>query len=269
MGLDIAISVALAIVTSAMAYLGVRVTLHPAQSPRETRRYKIGFSTCALLGISLVIWQGIRNGRSQHDFLERISGLTAKVGSLQKDLQTTRNDLTDTKQQVVDARSEEKIESTRRQQAERDLTTTVQGVGKSTREGVISDIKQSPISVHIDGTPAPPTPIKLPNITFTWTPQQSVHDDAQFCQRLVFQSDIPVNPLALIVMFSAPLKYADPVVRDPMIGGVVVNKDDRKRLEIGIRGMAQEILRPESPVVINVCSTEDFKPLTAIRANLR
>jgi hypothetical protein len=213
--------------------------------------------------------QGIRNGQSQHDFAARISGLTGKVGTLQKDLQTTLGDLTDTKQQVVDARNEEKSESTRRQQAEKDLATIVQGVGKSTREGVVSDIKQSPINVHLDGSPAPPTPIKLPNITFTWSLQQSIHDDAQFCQKLVFQSDIPVDPLALIVMFSAPLKYADLTIKDPLIGAVQVNKDDRKRLEIAIRGMGQAILRPESPVVIITCSTQDFKPLTAVKANLR
>jgi hypothetical protein len=128
MWIDISISAALAILTIAMAYLGVHVTLHPAESQRATRWYKIGFSACALSAVTLVVWQGVRAGRSQKDF-------ATQIGSLETNLR-------DTRQEVANARNDEKSESTRRQQAEKDFATLIQGVSKSTKEGVVSGIKE-------------------------------------------------------------------------------------------------------------------------------
>jgi hypothetical protein len=130
MGLDVSLSGFLALLTIAMAYLGVHVTLHPPsdESPQVRFFYKAGFCICGLLSICLVVWQGIRNQKSQRGFVQTINGLTTQLGTL---------------------RDEETKETRRREQAENDLRAIVQGTGQSTREGVISDIKRSPILVQL------------------------------------------------------------------------------------------------------------------------
>src|SRR5665213_343631 len=129
MWMDIFIAATLAVLTIGMAYLGVHVTLHPADSSKAKFWYKFGFSTCAVGTVLLVVWQGVRNGTSQSAFVKRVSDLTTQVSTLQ-------SEVTATKQQVTDTRSDQNTESTRRKQAEKDLAMIVQGAGKSTREGV-------------------------------------------------------------------------------------------------------------------------------------
>lgn len=100
MWLDIAISAILTVLTIAMAYLGVHVTLHPAGSPRASRWYKIGFCACAAGAVFLVTWQGIRNGDAQQkaakanaDLAAALTGIslatqeTARIQSLNTQLQ--------------------------------------------------------------------------------------------------------------------------------------------------------------------------------------
>ncbi len=45
---EIAMAVSLWVLTLITAYLGVHVTLHPAESASEKRRYKIGFCVCGI-----------------------------------------------------------------------------------------------------------------------------------------------------------------------------------------------------------------------------
>lgn len=255
MWLDISIAVALAILTIVMGYFGVHVTLHPTDSPKEKLWYKGGFITCAALAVCLVVWQGVRNGRSQKGFQKQVemAASESQKANLRID-QLTR---------------EQQSEIARRQQAEKDLALIVQTSGRATREGVVSDIKSSPIKVEVKGGNEPPTPIRIPNINLTWDAVVSVHDDAKFCNRMVFQSDIAVDPIALIVMLSADAKYADVLLTDARFGGAAISKTDAKRIEIGARGMGMPLLRPDNPFVMTVCSTESFKPLTVQRAQIR
>jgi hypothetical protein len=70
--MDIAISAVLAILTILMGYLGVHVTLHPAESPSTARRYKIAFVFCAILTVCLVVWQGVRNSQTQSQLRQEL-----------------------------------------------------------------------------------------------------------------------------------------------------------------------------------------------------
>lgn len=63
--LSIAISIALGLVTLLTAYLGVHVTLHPAESARARRVYKAGFIACGIAALALTAWQAQRNNQSQ------------------------------------------------------------------------------------------------------------------------------------------------------------------------------------------------------------
>lgn len=232
---------------------GVLVSIKAPHS-KHHRAWRVSLVVVGTVISGVTFWQQSRS-RSAH--ASEITGLNSKIDVIRKQTETLAQN--------------EQGEIARRQQAERDLAIIMQGVGKATREGVVSDIKQSPIRIHVDGTPAPPAPISIPNIKLTSSPEQSTHDDAKFCQKLVFQSDVPVNQLAVIIMLSAPAKYADLVLRTATLGGAVINKDDKKRLEIVFKAMGSgdDILTPEHPVVILVSSTEDFKPVSMMRAIVR
>jgi hypothetical protein len=79
---DIFLAVAIFLVTSATAYLGVRVTLHPAETPEAKRRYKIGFGVLTLAAAGLITWQSVLNRRETselHAQLNRIQHNTEQA----------------------------------------------------------------------------------------------------------------------------------------------------------------------------------------------
>jgi hypothetical protein len=135
---DIFISAGIAILTILMAYLGVHVTLHPkTDSPREQFWYKAGFLICGVLAVVLVIVQARRSTKTQEK-------AASQVSDLQRDIQ-------DAKAEAQGAKEEMRIESSRRQQAEKDLLIALEGSGKATRQGVAEDIRKSPLRVELIG----------------------------------------------------------------------------------------------------------------------
>jgi hypothetical protein len=70
--LDIFIVVALGIATLVTAYLGVHVTLHPAESQKEKQFYKIGFVVCGVLISFLAGWQAYRNNKTQNELSQEL-----------------------------------------------------------------------------------------------------------------------------------------------------------------------------------------------------
>lgn len=142
--LDIFISAILAVVTIAMAYLGVHVTLHPPnESPRMRRSYKVGFLACGVIAVSLVIIQGIRAGRSQRT-------ANAQMMQFQQDVDGAKDEAKGAKQEV-------QRESDRRKQAERDLAIIIQASGQATRIGITQDLRKIPLKIEATGKP-PDTP---------------------------------------------------------------------------------------------------------------
>jgi hypothetical protein len=75
MFVTVAISAALSIITIIMGYLGVHLTMHPAESQKARVRYKLGFASCAVAVVALVIWQGVRNTQSQSSLETQIRSL--------------------------------------------------------------------------------------------------------------------------------------------------------------------------------------------------
>ena len=72
--LSVLLSGGIAILTIAMAYLGVHVTLHPPNESSTARRnYKVGFILCAFASVVLVTWQGIRNGLTESSLEARLN----------------------------------------------------------------------------------------------------------------------------------------------------------------------------------------------------
>jgi hypothetical protein len=145
---DIVISAVLAVLTIAMAYLGVHVTLHPkTDSPKEQFWYKSGFFACGIIAVSLVIVQGVRSVRTQRS-------ASKQIASLQTDVKAARDDAQSAKTEAAGARRDAKDESSRRQQAERDLLIAIQGASAATRKGVAEEIRNNPVKVEVNGQEA-------------------------------------------------------------------------------------------------------------------
>jgi len=53
--------------------------MHPADSPRARRRYKVAFCSCAVSMVGLVIWQGARNAKGQSLLQSRVSDLQSTL----------------------------------------------------------------------------------------------------------------------------------------------------------------------------------------------
>lgn len=127
--LDITISAALAVLTIAIAYLGIHVTLHPPNESSKARRfYKTGFFVCGCFMVFLVILQGIRTKQTQRSAGNQIGGL--------------QDDIREAKQEV-------KNESKRREEAERYLTLAVRVSGQETRSGITQDLRKIPLKVDV------------------------------------------------------------------------------------------------------------------------
>jgi hypothetical protein len=250
MWLDIAISAALALLTIGMGYLGVHVTLHPAESPRARRWYKIGFSACAIGAVGFVVWQGVRNGNSQRTFTKRIGGL--------------EENLAGTRQQVADARGEEKTESTRRQQAEKDLALFIQGIGKKTRDGVAEDIKKSPIKVELNGAQTEQAPLQVEGIRLFSEVERSTHPDAPFAVKVTLQADTPINPLRVAIHCASGIKYAEEGYGNAgygmlWFGGVEPYKKDPTVVIVNMTGAGNAPLRPDLPMILHLAASESIR----------
>jgi len=69
---DISIALGLLSASVFMAYLGVHVTLHQPDTTIKIRNRKIAFLSLGILAGALTLFQGIRNGLSQHELMEAI-----------------------------------------------------------------------------------------------------------------------------------------------------------------------------------------------------
>lgn len=144
MEMDIGISASLAIVTILMAYLGVHVTLHPAESDSKRRAYKAGFFVCAGIAVALVVLQGARNGATQTANINAMSSLQKDVKDAKTETERVRTDLEKSHAEVL-------AEIARRQQAETDMKLMVQATGQQTRSGVAEDLRKAPINLSVNG----------------------------------------------------------------------------------------------------------------------
>jgi hypothetical protein len=84
--MDIFLAVLLFLVTSGTAYLGVHVTLHPAETANAKRNYKIVFASLTLVAVALIAWQSILNRTEQgilHTQLNRIQHNTEQPPTVQ------------------------------------------------------------------------------------------------------------------------------------------------------------------------------------------
>ena len=245
MRLDILLSAALAVCTIIMAYLGVHVTMHP---PNESRRvqfwYKAGFCICGICAVCLVVWQGVRNGRTQ-------LAAGQQIGSLRDDVRTAKSE-------AQNARHDLENESTRRKQAERDLAIIVQATGKSTRDGVVSDIKKSPIKVQVEGLQADASAPVLVGVRFTEARIPSTNPEAPYGKQVTIQTDRRIEPVAMIIKCNGPISSGSANAGNGTYTNVTTGPVAGDATMFLIAWQSPAFL-PETPIIATLFSKENVK----------
>jgi hypothetical protein len=80
--LDVVLAILVGVVTLVIAYLGVHVTLYPAESNKEKREYKVAFSVLGLLACAIIGLQTYRNDQSQEALKSQVSRLQSGVSQI-------------------------------------------------------------------------------------------------------------------------------------------------------------------------------------------
>jgi hypothetical protein len=121
-------------------------------------------------------------------------------------------------------------------------------------------------SSYVEGENTQPPP-HVAHVVLNWQKQESVNSDTPYCQNVILQSDMPINPVGFLVSFSARIKSVTPVaIKVAYQGAFKIEEQDPTTLEIAARGIGDELLKPETPLVVLVCSDKDFKPTKLVRA---
>ena len=111
----------------------------------------------------------------------------------------------------------------------------------------------------VAGTEVTGSSPKVAQITVVEEAQDSAYPDAPYCQRLVFQTDLAVNPVDLLIVLSGPVKYAGVIEQKVgSQGSTEVDKRDASRVRVLVRGMGDPLLSPSMPLVVRVCADREF-----------
>jgi hypothetical protein len=159
-------------------------------------------------------------------------------------------------------RSEQETEIARRQQAEKDLALIVQSSGRAVREGVVSDIKKSPISVQINGELAAPQPLEVEEIKLFSEVERSSHTDAPYAIKVTLQATAPIDPLRLAIRCTNEIKYVEMSYPTGMgvgqmwYGGIEVYKNDRTIVIVNMTGNGKAPVRPDLPLILHISSAQ-------------
>jgi hypothetical protein len=152
-----------------------------------------------------------------------------------------------------------------------DLTKKVEDQGRGVDEIRGSNIVtgKTPIRVELANPPIQPTTSTFANIGSQWSAVDSIYPDAQNCLKIVFTSTAVVDPLGLRVYFSDRVRRADLMSKFLHQGWVKVADGDLKQVEIAIFGFAGDVpLKPERPLIVNVCSDKEIRPVNFERVNV-
>ena len=143
-----------------LSVIGVLVSIKVPHAHHH-RRWYVALVLAGLLISGMTMWQQYRARASRES---EVSGLTTHLNKLRDQLvnleQQTATEVArrqasekTLQEQTAAMTQSQQAEVVRRQQAERDLQSLIGAVGNRTRQGVLSDIKNSPIRVEINGRP--------------------------------------------------------------------------------------------------------------------
>jgi outer membrane murein-binding lipoprotein Lpp len=257
---DVFLDWASALLPIALSIIGVLVSIKVPPS-KQLRAWQIGLIAGGLIISGVTFWQQARS-RAAH--ASEVNGLNSQVAALDSKVLSLNSKIDGVKEQ-------QRAETSRREQAERDLATIVQGASKATRDGVVSDMKRSPIKVELSGLPpgGSTLPIHASNITVTSEQRESVRQDAPYCKALIFQSDSPVNTIGIIVSLSAPIKYVKLLEKQLVLqGDSIIDKEEPRKLSVVYRAFGEAVLKPSHPLTVLACAEQDFNVSRAERVDV-
>jgi hypothetical protein len=105
--IDVVVAIAIALVTVGIAYMGVRVALHPAESEQARKRYKYAFWFFALFAIVLIGWQAYRTEKYQDRSSTAIDKQGKRIESLTEDIRQRDEELANLNRQQLDVSQKE------------------------------------------------------------------------------------------------------------------------------------------------------------------
>ena len=120
---------------------GIAGWLMPVTERKPRHRYWL-----ALTGVALSSLIYFQQHRSRTAHANETKSVGDKMGEIRRETDKLRV-------QADQLRLEQQVEVARRKQAEHDLTIIIESSGKSTRSGVVDDIRKSPITVNVNGQP--------------------------------------------------------------------------------------------------------------------
>jgi hypothetical protein len=160
-------------------------------------------------------------------------------------------------------RSEQARETARREQAETDLAIIVRASGQAVREGVVSDIKRSPIKVQVNGQAT--TPQSLPEVEglrLFSEPESSTHADAPYAMKVTLQATTAIDPLRVAIRCVNEVKYVEmgyPSGRGEgqmWYGSVEVYKNDHTIVIVNMTGTGKAPIRPDLPLLLHLAASD-------------
>ena len=239
--------------------LGLVLILVPEKHEDEKRnkRWRLILGVCLILYGGLSWLQQSRALRASAKDRE-----TAIQEASQKVAATTSASVTRT---VTDLYSN-MISEQKNQIAQLQNQLAVQGKDVSVIKSSNIVTGKSPIKVEIAG--AREIRHQVANIVMSSSSVQSIHPDATYCRKLIFTSEFSTNPVGLTEYFPSPVKYVDSMVTFVYKGFVRVSKDNPKQAEIAMIGFNEDVLKPERPIVVNVCAESVFEPVKLERRNV-
>jgi vacuolar-type H+-ATPase subunit H len=190
-------------------------------------------------------------------------------------IETSRQVAAETSKQVTKAVTEQYSQMIADQKSQiSDLRTRLAAQGKDVSAIKSSNIVsgKSPIKVEVINPASSSTGESVPpphvaDVRLNWERQDSVRPDAPYCQKVILQSDVSINPVGFLISFSAPIKSVTTLgIRIAYQGEFKIDGRDQKTIRIAAMGIGDALLKPDYPLAILVCSDQDFKPLKLTRA---
>lgn len=244
--------------------LGLIVILVPAKHEDEKGHMRWRF----VLGISLILYGGLSWWQQSRATKASVKD---RESAIQETAQTvaaaTSASVTKTVTQLYSGMISD--QKTQIAQLQSQLAEQGKKVDVISNSNIVTG--KSPIKVEVTNPSAPVEgdvqPPRVAHVVLNWEKQESVNSDTPYCEKIVLQSDIPINPVGFLVTFSAPVKSATPLgIKVIMQGRIAIEENDPTILQIVAKGIGDALLTPENPLVVLVCSDRDFKPIKLIRA---
>ncbi|MGB7549228.1 MAG: hypothetical protein WBM14_15925 [Terracidiphilus sp.] len=234
---DILIAVGICLLTAAMAYMGVHVTLHPPDSDNLKRAWKVGFCFVAVLACVLIAWQTKRGASTQSD--------------LQVQLKDIRKNITKPPSAQENAEALYVLENKKK-------PVNPSKVQRPSNDPKIpkkpSEQPTTPIALPPTAEPAP----MVAHFSVTQNQEVSSRADAPYKIRVVVQTNMDLSALRLAVQCDSPIVVAQAGNTGMFIGGHGIVNGHPNVYVINYRSITPPF-GPANPIILYMWSANPIR----------